>query len=192
MIAATNRNIERSIADGSFREDLYYRLNVFPLEIPPLRERRDDILPLARKTLARLAGAQRKAARFAAAAEARLRDHDWPGNVRELENVVQRALILEAGETIEAGSLPLSGEVAAMPAEPVAPAVAVASAPTSSPGGAASDMKTLERQHLLEVLASVGGSRKKAIAILGISERTLRNKLNQYRAEGYAIPGDED
>lgn len=200
VLATSNRDMASEVKAGHFREDLYYRLNVFPLEIPSLRERPEDIVPLARKTLAHLAAAANRAARFAAGAEARLRAHAWPGNVRELENVVQRALILEAGDVIEADALPLPEvTISAGPASgavPPAPSVAVPPAPTSpavaASGAAAPDMKTLERQHIQDVLASVGGSRKKAVAILGISERTLRYKLNQYRAEGFSIPGDDD
>ena len=200
ILATSNRDMAAEVRAGHFREDLYYRLNVFPLEIPSLRERPGDIVPLARKTLAHLAAATHRAARFAAGAEQSLQAYAWPGNVRELENVVQRALILEAGDVIEADALPLpNASTAAPPVESVAPAAvqfAVPPAPTpvatGTAGGPAADMKTLERQHIQEVLASVGGSRKKAVAILGISERTLRYKLNQYRAEGFAIPGDDD
>ena len=199
ILATSNRDMAGEVRTGRFREDLFYRLNVFPLEIPPLRERPDDIVPLARKILAQMAAAARRAAGFSAAAEARLQVHGWRGNVRELENVVQRALILESGEVIEAEGLHLdlkpfvsSASVSmatdvppgtAEPAPPCAPGETV----VDMPGGAAApaDMKTLERLHIPETLASVGGSRKKAVAILGISERTLRYKLNQYRAEGF-------
>ncbi|MBI5109147.1 MAG: sigma-54-dependent Fis family transcriptional regulator [Rhodocyclales bacterium] len=195
ILATSNRDMAAEVRAGHFREDLYYRLNVFPLEIPSLRERPGDIVPLARKTLAHLAAATGRAARFAAGAEQRLQTHAWPGNVRELENVVQRVLILEAGALIEADALPLPDAAATVPLpEPLPPSgvqIAVPPAPTPVATGAA-DMKTLERQHIQDVLARVGGSRKKAVAILGISERTLRYKLNQYRAEGFAIPGDDD
>ena len=196
ILATSNRDMAAEVRAGRFREDLYYRLNVFPLEIPSLRERPGDIVPLARKTLAHLAAAANRPARFAAGAEQRLQSHGWPGNVRELENVVQRALILEAGDVIEADALPLPVAAPAPVDAPVGTAIAVAPAPTFMPGvatgGAAPDMKTLERQHIQDVLARVGGSRKKAVAVLGISERTLRYKLNQYRAEGFVIPGDDD
>ncbi len=199
VLATSNRDMAAETRAGRFREDLYYRLNVFPLEIPALRDRPDDIVPLARMALARFATAAKRAAKFAASAELRLRNHAWPGNVRELENVVQRALILEAGDLIEGDILPLPDTSTASPliqaGAAAVVAIAVPPAPTPVPGGAtavATDMKTLERQHIQEVLASVGGSRKKAVAILGISERTLRYKLNQYRAEGFVIPGDDD
>jgi two-component system response regulator FlrC len=199
VLATSNRDMGSEVRVGRFREDLYYRLNVFPLEIPALRQRPGDILPLARHCLARQAAASRRAARFAAAAEARLVAYSWPGNVRELENVVQRALIMTASEVIEADSLPLSGALApagAMSPEaaagaqftvPPAPALAATPAATGSPA----NMKDLERQHILDTLAKCGGSRKKAVAILGISERTLRYKLSQYRAEGFFSDDEE-
>ena len=200
ILATSNRDMAREVRTGRFREDLFYRLNVFPLEIPPLRERPADILPLARKVLAQMAAAARRAAGFAAAAEARLLAHAWPGNVRELENVIQRALILEAGEVIEAEGLPLdfSGSVSSVaapsgaeaPPGTVAPAPVIVESPVAE--SVPADMKTLERLHIQEILASVGGSRKKAVAILGISERTLRYKLNQYRAEGFFNESEND
>ncbi|MDP3514683.1 MAG: sigma-54 dependent transcriptional regulator [Sulfuritalea sp.] len=202
VLATSNRDMAGEVRTGRFREDLFYRLNVFPLEIPPLRERSGDIVPLARLALAKMAAAAGRAATFAASAEERLAAYAWPGNVRELENVVQRALILEPGESIKAENLPLdrlaavvaaaagAGDLAAGPVS-----AAVSPAPTPGPdrgeGGAPPNMKDLERQHIQEVLGKVGGSRKKAVAILGISERTLRYKLNQYRAEGL-LPGTED
>ena len=205
FVCATNRDPLEEVRAGRFREDLYYRLNVFPLEIAALRHRPADILPLARHALARQAAAQKRTAKFAAAAEERLAAHVWPGNVRELENVVQRALILAAGDSIEAGDLALSRVEAAVPAASlpaaetaVPPASTFAAAPvagpipaTPGPAGPA-NMKDLERQHILDTLASVGGSRKKAVAILGISERTLRYKLAQYREEGFYKDDGED
>ena len=199
VLATSNRDMAGEVRTGRFREDLYNRLNVFPLEIPSLRQRPGDILPLARHCLARQAAGSRRAARFAAAAEARLAAHSWPGNVRELENVVQRALIMTPGELIEADSLPLNGAVASHHGEPPVASTstqfAVPPAPTFSETqastGSPANMKDLERQHILDTLTKCGGSRKKAVAILGISERTLRYKLSQYRAEGF-FSDDED
>jgi two-component system response regulator FlrC len=199
VLATSNRDMAGEVRTGRFREDLYYRLNVFPLEIPSLRQRPGDILPLARHCLARQAATSRRAARFAAAAEARLAAYPWPGNVRELENVVQRALIMTPGELIEADSLPLNGTTAfpngEAPAVAASMAGAVPSAPTPSEtqasSGSPANMRDLERQHILDTLTKCGGSRKKAVAILGISERTLRYKLSQYRAEGF-FSEDED
>jgi two-component system, response regulator FlrC len=193
VLATSNRDMAGEVRTGRFREDLFYRLNVFPLEIPALRQRPGDILPLARHCLARHAAAARRTARFAAADEARLAAHPWPGNVRELENVVQRALIMSGGELIEAENLPLAGAVVAggatqaavaFPGPVLAPSVpAFAESPVIA--GVPANMKDLERQHILDTLAKVGGSRKKAVALLGISERTLRYKLSQYRDEGF-------
>jgi two-component system response regulator FlrC len=199
ILATSNRDIAGEVRLGRFREDLFYRLNVFPLEIPALRQRPGDILPLARHCLARQAAAACRAARFAAAAEARLVAYTWPGNVRELENVIQRALIMSAGEVIEAESLPLAGTVAIVAGQAAAaPASVEFALPPAPPGavtpvgtGAPANMKDLERQHILDTLAKSGGSRKKAVALLGISERTLRYKLSQYRAEGF-FKDDED
>ncbi|RPI47789.1 MAG: sigma-54-dependent Fis family transcriptional regulator [Betaproteobacteria bacterium] len=167
VLATTNRDLRAMVADGDFREDLFYRLNVFPLHVPPLRERPRDIVPLARHFAARIAEGRR--ARFSAEAEALLRSHAWPGNVRELENTIQRALILASGDTIAAADIVLSA------AHPRAP-TAIDSAPT--------DIRSLERDHILATLREVGGSRKLAVQRLGISERTLRYKLQQYRLEG--------
>lgn len=202
ILATSNRDMVEEVRKGRFREDLFYRLNVFPLEIPPLRERPGDIVPLARKLLAELATLARQTARFTAAAETRLLAYVWPGNVRELQSVVQRALILATDELIDAEELPLdrvgvaslvSGlglDVTGSVSEAELLSDAVSPAPTFSEVIATAsatppNMKVLERQHILEVLTQVNGSRKKAVAILGISERTLRYKLNQYRTEGF-------
>jgi two-component system response regulator FlrC len=195
VLATSNRDMAAEVQCGRFREDLFYRLNVFPLEIPALRQRPGDILPLARHCLARQAAAARRTARFAAAAEARLTAHSWPGNVRELENVVQRALIMSGGELIEAENLPLGGAVAAPMTATDSPPAPVLSAPaimeTRASAGIPANMKDLERQHILDTLIKVGGSRKKAVALLGISERTLRYKLSQYRDEGFFSDEEE-
>ncbi|MDI6750624.1 MAG: sigma-54 dependent transcriptional regulator [Rhodocyclaceae bacterium] len=198
VLATSNRDMAAEVAAGRFREDLFYRLNVFPLTIPPLRERPADIVPLAEHFLAVHGARLGRRARLDAEAAAKLAAYPWPGNVRELENVVQRALILAPGELIEAAHLrlPEMAPSTASPARAVGEtAAAVPSAPTfasPAPQAAAStsSMKDLERQHILDTLAKVGGSRKKATALLGISERTLRYKLAQYREEGYLKDGD--
>ncbi len=185
VVATSNRNIMPEVVAGRFREDLYYRLNVFPIAIPALRERPADIRPLALHLLARHAARSGlPAARIAADAAATIEAYPWPGNVRELENVMQRAAILANGEHIEAAHLQLKAAGLAAWATGVAspaPAAAEIITRTNDAGGT---MKDLERQHILETLASVGGSRKKAVEKLGISERTLRYKLQRYRAEG--------
>jgi two-component system response regulator FlrC len=178
VLATSNRDMAAEVAAGRFREDLFYRLNVFPLEIPALRQRPADIPPLARHFLQRHGERLRRHARLAPEAEALLAGYAWPGNVRELENAVQRALILASGDTLGAAvfarCLPLA---------------AVAAAPAGAPADAVppGNMKDLERDHILATLKAVGGSRKRAVEQLGISERTLRYKLQQYRDEGFDV-----
>jgi two-component system response regulator FlrC len=173
IIATSNRDMGEVVARGNFREDLYYRLNVFPLELPPLRERPLDIVPLARHLIGRLGGALgRPGIGLSSAAAEQLTRYAWPGNIRELENVIQRAMILSPGDRLEPEHLLLPKSELAMPQPGKA-----------GNAGAAVNMKTLERTHILETLASVSGSRKRAAEKLGMSERTLRYKLQQYREE---------
>ena len=181
VLATSNRDITAEVKAGRFREDLYYRLNVFPLVIPALRERPGDILPLAQHFLALHGRRVGRLGRLAPGAEAKLAAYDWPGNVRELENAIQRSLILAPADEIKAESLLLTGTAAI--AEPLLPSVGSAVA-TSGSTSAPANIRDLERQHILDTLAKVGGSRKKAIELLGISERTLRYKLAQYRQDG--------
>lgn len=181
VLATSNRDLAAEVKRGGFREDLYYRLNVFPLVMPALRERPSDILPLARQLVSRFAaGFGRNGVSLSGAAARQLTQYGWPGNIRELENVIQRALILAPGDRIEPLHLHLP-DVAIM-AE--AEAVVKAEEPASRP----LDMKSLERTHILEALAAVNGSRKLAAQRLGMSERTLRYKMQQYREES-AVPG---
>ena len=196
VLATTNRDMTKEVAAGRFREDLYYRLNVFPLAIPSLRERPGDIVPLAHH-FARLHGARlRRSARLSPEAESVLVSYHWPGNVRELENTVQRALILSSGESVSGETVRLclphwNGEPLRPVLRPATPMPADF-AGEALPGGKElprpANMKDLEREHILQVLREVGGSRKRAVERLGISERTLRYKLQQYREEGF-FPG---
>jgi two-component system response regulator FlrC len=168
VVATTNRDMKAEVAAGRFREDLYYRLNVFPLHIPPLRDRKQDILPLAVRFLADMALAMGRAGmRLDQAAEQALLHYDWPGNVREMENIIQRAVILAPGDTVKPEHLHLSAK-------------AVVAAPDSAAEDA-HDLKSLEKAHIMATLASVNDSRKLAAQKLGMSERTLRHKLQQYR-----------
>ncbi len=175
VVATTNRDMRAEVAQGRFREDLYYRLNVFPLEIAPLRERQQDILPLARRFLADMAMAMgRPGMRLEPEAERALLHYAWPGNVREMENIIQRAVILAPGGAVKPEHLHL-----------LVPARAVEAANASAEPAAAQedahDLKSLEKAHIMTTLASVNGSRKLAAQKLGMSERTLRHKLQQYR-----------
>jgi two-component system response regulator FlrC len=181
VLATSNRDMAKEVAAGRFREDLFYRLNVFPLQIPALRERPADIVPLAQH-FAALHGSP--AARFAAEAEALLTAHAWPGNVRELENTVQRALILTGGDTVAAEHLQLSLQFSPPAGVPELPAAQEEIRPAPRFPAAPANMRELERQHILDTLAAVNGSRKRAVELLGISERTLRYKLQQYRMAG--------
>ena len=188
IIATSNRDMAEAVAKGVLREDVYYRLNVFPLLIPALRQRREDIVPLARHFLAEHgARSGRSGLWLAPSAEAALLRHAWPGNVRELENVMQRAVIFAPSDIVEADALHLSATLfstdgvkqgAIFEALP-----SVASAPLSD-GQKTDNMRDLEREHILETLALLGGSRKLAGERLGMSERTLRYKLKQYRDAG--------
>ncbi|HSI21463.1 MAG TPA: sigma-54 dependent transcriptional regulator [Methylophilaceae bacterium] len=173
IVATTNRDMQAEVAKGGFREDLYYRLNVFPLQILPLRERKQDILPLARRFLGDMASAMgRGSLRLNAASEQAMLNYGWPGNVREMENVIQRAVILAPGEVVNPEHLHLPSWQD--------PSVNVEDNLGSDEGGA-QDLKSLEKTHIMTTLASVNGSRKLAAQKLGMSERTLRHKLQQYR-----------
>ena len=182
IVATSNRNMAEAVANGTFREDLFYRLSVFPIEIPPLRNRPGDIIPIADCFL-REHGTRfgRSGLVFSQAARDALLAYHWPGNVRELENVVQRALVLCQGGCIAPEDLrlplPSSG------GESLPNSAHLDTLPATKEG--ACNMKDLEREHILRTLAEVGGSRKLAVEKLGISERTLRYKLQQYREEGY-------
>ncbi len=174
VLATSNRDMLREVENGAFREDLYYRLNVFPLHIPALRERPKDIVPLARHLISRVTAQGRQRLSFSAGAEEQLTRYAWPGNIRELENVIQRAAILAPGDVIEVEHLYLP-RTETTPEAPAKTQIPVAAG--------ALDMKSFERAHILETLAAVNGSRKLAAERLGMSERTLRYKLQQYRQE---------
>ena len=194
VLATSNRDMAAEVVAGRFREDLYYRLNVFPLQIPSLRQRPADVLALARHFVGLHGGRLGLQARLDSSAEAKLAAHYWPGNVRELENVIQRALILVPGQDIGTEHIVFSAMATGTAPVAAVPAPGVQAAPVSSleslvgqgasPSSGA-NMKDLERQHILDTLVRVGGSRKKAVEALGISERTLRYKLKQYREEGF-------
>ena len=164
-VAATNRDLPAMIRSGGFREDLYHRLAVFPIRLPPLRERREDIGPLAETLLARIAGSLgRPRLRLGADARAALTSGSWPGNVRELANVLERSAILADGEEIGADDLNL------LPEAPAAPAGELT----------AGTMEDIERQAIERALAASGGNRRRAAAMLGIGLRTLYDKLKRY------------
>jgi two-component system response regulator FlrC len=182
VIATSNRDLEQTVRAGDFREDLYYRLSVFPLEIAPLRERPGDIIALANRFIESRSDARR----LSAAAIAWLRDYAWPGNVRELENVIQRALLLaEADGPLEPQHLNPEGRAFA-PRGPASPANAVCAEPASLAG----ELWEEEARRIVSALAANRGGRKRAAEQLGISDRTLRYKLSKMRAAGMQVPGD--
>jgi DNA-binding NtrC family response regulator len=172
VLAATHRDLAGEVAAGRFRQDLYYRLRVIEIRIPPLRERRDDILPIARKVLAETATRMKlPVSGFTPAAADQLLRWGWPGNIRELQNVVERALVLARGTRVEVEDLP--DEVRH-------------SAPATGAPGIAPLSRTLaevERSHILAVLDSVDGNRTKAAALLGIGPATLFRRLKDYAGE---------
>jgi DNA-binding NtrC family response regulator len=166
IIAATNRSLETMMKAGEFREDLYYRLNVFSVQIPPLRERKEDIPPLVEHFIRNSSIVPKRAITVSTEAMAVLQKYTWPGNVRELENVIERALILCDGGVVEPEHLPLG----------------VRLTPSFDPGGDENDLLELEeveRRYIRRVLEMCKGHRHRAAAILGISERNLYRKLKE-------------
>jgi two-component system response regulator FlrC len=185
IIATTNRQLEQDVRDGRFREDLYYRLSVFPLQWLPLRERRQDILPIANKLLkSHTAKMGRVLASFDDSAVAALSSHDWPGNVRELDNVVQRALILQPGSLISDFHLRLDPFATTAP---VSQPETVEPEEEDSNGVLENDLQRREFEIIIETLKTEGGSRKNTAERLGISPRTLRYKLARMRDSGINV-----
>ncbi len=194
VLATTNRNLQKSVENGDFREDLYYRLNVFPLKVPPLRDRQGDAVILAHRFLERLSRRYgTKMQGFSEAAADALARYAWPGNVRELQNLVERAVILAEGPVVSVEMLGLPqgipsgrGMIKELPSSDDVPRpVAVPSAtPVSVLPEALPSLDEMEKQHILRALEHTGGNRTQAANLLKISIRTLRNKLHQYRIEG--------
>jgi DNA-binding NtrC family response regulator len=182
VIATTNRNLEQSVERKEFRQDLFFRLNVVPIHLPPLRERRGDIVPLAEEFMRRFSrkhGVHIKG--FSDAALAALQAHSWPGNVRELQNVVERAVILCGDDgLLEPAHLGLSTPVQLRSETRSAnPSPAVPAPPGPAADGHFPTLAELERQHILAALQFCKGNRTHAARVLGISIRTLRNKLHE-------------
>lgn len=166
LLAATHRDLAEEIRAGRFRQDLFYRLRVIEIAVPPLRQRREDILPLARTFLALSAAGQRQSLGFTAAAANQLLLYGWPGNVRELENVVERASVLATGTRIDLSDLP--PEVAS-----AKPGARVATGPRT--------LAEVEQEHILAALEEAGGNRATAAAALGIGVATLYRKLKSFQ-----------
>jgi len=201
VIATTNRHLEQSVARKEFREDLFFRLNVVPILVPPLRDHREDILFLAERFLV-------SAARKHGCAAQRLSDecrgilsaHDWPGNVRELQNVIERAVIL-GGDSPLVGTahLCLTGLPSSLPSAPEPAPLTALSAPGPATAGDFPTLARLEQHHILAALDRCRNNRTQAAKILDISVRTLRNKLHEYQGapgsgqteNGACSPGED-
>jgi transcriptional regulator with PAS, ATPase and Fis domain len=166
VIAATNRSLESMMKEGGFREDLYYRLNVFSIHIPPLRERRDDIPILAEHFIHNSTIAPKRTVRVSPESMEVLRRYPWPGNVRELENVIERALILCDGGVIEPEHLPMGIRVTPQFGQ-------------DEDSERLPTLEEVERRYIRRVLEECKGHRQKAASILGISERNLYRRLKE-------------
>ncbi|QPK65401.1 sigma-54-dependent Fis family transcriptional regulator [Methylomonas sp. LL1] len=198
ILATTNRKLKDYMRQGRFREDLYFRLNVFPIRIPPLRERVGDILPLAGELLMKHSPHARGAFRFDPVAAAKLQAYHWPGNVRELENVVQRALILQGGGCITADDLLFEDDDMGSIShwhpsrQPiVVPAVANAADPVDESAELQSlgeGVRSAEEKIILQILNEARGNRKATAEKLGISPRTLRYKIARMKEAGVSVP----
>ncbi|QDE69739.1 MULTISPECIES: sigma-54-dependent transcriptional regulator [Myxococcus] len=170
VVTATNRDLTEEVAEGRFREDLYFRLSVFRVDIPPLRERREDLLPLAQSLVAELcAELGRRPVGFSSAARARLERYPFPGNVRELRNVLERALVLEAGPELELASLEPQGTSGPPDVDPDAFIVP----------GAPRPLQDVERLYVRHVLARLDGRRMEAARVLGLSYPTFLRRLEE-------------
>jgi DNA-binding NtrC family response regulator len=182
LIAATNRDLEKEVAEGRFREDLYYRLKVVTLRIPPLRERVSDIQPLADHFLAVFCQEHGKAPkRLGPEALEMLHRYPWPGNVRQLRNVIESVVVFHQGEEVEPADLPVEVRESAT----VSVIGDGGGGPVQSAAGETRTMADIERQAILETLQRTGGHRAKAADLLGIGLRTLQRKLKEYKDEGF-------
>jgi transcriptional regulator with PAS, ATPase and Fis domain len=168
LCVATNKNLQGEVKRGRFREDLYYRLSVMPITLPPLRQRREDILPLVQHFIAQFdLKLNRSVQGVTPKAEVLLQSYNWPGNIRELRNVIERAIILCSGDRIHASDLPLSGtEVESGPRQDSEQFLSI---------------EELETLHIQRVLAATGQNLSRGAEILGVTRTTLYNKLRKYQ-----------
>lgn len=177
IIATSNRNLEQCVADGTFRQDLYYRLNVINLNIPDLKDRPGDIIVLAKHFIKKYSELNELPMKdLSSEAEKMLMNYLWPGNVRELENTMHRAVLLSTTDEIDQTAVTLQNQSA----------VKTAAAPVTSDVG--QTVAAVERKLILDTMENTAWNRSTAATILGISIRTLRNKLKQYQEEGFNIP----
>jgi two-component system response regulator FlrC len=185
IIATSNRDLKAAVSNNQFREDLYYRLNVFPLTWLPLAQRRDDIIPLAQHLVAKYCQQSGDSIpEFSASARSKMMAYQWPGNVRELDNVIQRSLILQSGDMIDADDLFIENfDTTAIELKQSENSVLE---PVNDKLG--SELKLQEHQIILDTLLACHGSRKEVAERLGISPRTLRYKIARMRESGIQIP----
>jgi len=194
VVATTNRDMKQEVKDGRFREDLYYRLNVFPLTLPPLRERKGDILALFKYLMCRhLEGTGKPIPVLDSGAERVILAYDWPGNVRELDNVTQRALILQSEGIINETHIMFEPDQVSQPSSDINALSAdinemQVSANDDANNRLGDNLKSREYRIILDALTTEKGSRKQAAEKLGISQRTLRYKLAKMRETGMSVP----
>ena len=169
IIAATNRDLEAAVRQGTFRQDLFFRLNVVQIKIPPLRERKTDIQPLVNSFLEKFSDPSGKMRTISEDGMARLMSYDWPGNVRELENAIERAIALGSGPILHAGDLPTSLQYRTNDQLPQNEELL--------------PLEELERRAILRALREAGDDKLAAARILGIGKTTLYRKLKQYKTE---------
>ena len=182
IIATSNRNLEECVAQGTFRQDLYYRLNVININIPDLRDRPGDIIVLAKHFIKKYSELNELPMKdLSPKAEEMLLGYLWPGNVRELENTMHRAVLLASGDEIDEDSIMLQDKSAIKESKEDAET-------TSAVGKTVAEV---ERKLILDTMESTSWNRSTAATILGISIRTLRNKLKQYQEEGFNIPSGQ-
>lgn len=187
VLATTNRNLREEVAAGRFREDLFYRLNVFPLHLAPLRDRKADILPLTQRLIRKYCPGGRALPVLSQEVQQALLDHAWPGNVRELDNILQRALILLSGDRIEVEDLCLEFDMSISQEDETAEQ-GTADKAAAAGGVLGGDLKNREYELILNALRTDRGSRKAVAEKLGISPRTLRYKIARMREQGIAVP----
>ena len=181
MIAATNRDLEKAIREKQFREDLYYRLNVVPILLPPLRERREDIPLLVSHFLKKANLENGKSVRYVSdEAMEYLANYYWPGNIRELENAIERAVILCKSETLEAGLFPIPGEKGHPAAIQLRFAAPADGEREEVSGDLPDAVEKLEKKLIQEALQKTGGNQRQAARMLGVTERILGYKVKTY------------
>jgi len=185
ILATSNRNLQEEVKKGTFREDLYFRLNVITLPMPALRERKEDIKPLADHFIEKYSKANGiQVRKLTDAALAKLTGYAWPGNVRELENAMHRTILLASGPAIEPDAISLQGSTDT----PTTPQLATNNPQPMGKQMVGRTVDSVEQELILDTLNHCLGNRTHAANILGISIRTLRNKLKQYGEQGAAVP----